>query len=290
MKALIIGDGNFGDLSAYKQSILNLPIINIPIWGHLTHFLSHELITDVGVVFKNHESVINFQDSDLQFTVLFSNDQIINFVDTETIIIPGNILPDISLYDLVYFYEDNKNKFTLILPPDNNNNNLLAIIEPEIFQVYPSLIENFYENNFDFLWRSSIRPIVYDPIGKLEIINNWKDFFQLNMKFLAINKADEFYFGKNGFWIAEEAKIHKKSYIIPPVIIGNNCKIESDVYISGPLIVGDNVIIKSHSSLSDCILLDSAFIPENSNFEGKVIGDNWIEQVSVYSEVIENKS
>ncbi len=76
--------------------------------------------------------------------------------------------------------------------------------------------------------------------------------------------------------IGKDTVIRSNSYIVGPVVIGENCDIGPNVYISPATSIGDNVVISPFSELKNSVVGDDVSIGSSSIIQDSVIDDGCI--------------
>jgi mannose-1-phosphate guanylyltransferase/phosphomannomutase len=77
-----------------------------------------------------------------------------------------------------------------------------------------------------------------------------------------------------GLHIGEGTFIHPSARLNGPLVIGHNCQIGEGVTLSPGTVIGDNVIVKAGASLKRPVIWNNAYIGENVELRGCVLGKN----------------
>jgi mannose-1-phosphate guanylyltransferase / phosphomannomutase len=78
----------------------------------------------------------------------------------------------------------------------------------------------------------------------------------------------------DGVWMGEGAIVDPDAKIEGPVVLGEHAKVEGDAHIREFTVLGNNAVVKSGSFLHRTIVHDNAYIAENTNIRGAVLGRN----------------
>jgi mannose-1-phosphate guanylyltransferase / phosphomannomutase len=78
----------------------------------------------------------------------------------------------------------------------------------------------------------------------------------------------------DGVWMGEGAIVDPEAKIEGPVVLGEHAKVEGGAHIREFTVLGNNAVVKSGSFLHRTIVHDNAYIAENTNIRGAVLGRN----------------
>jgi mannose-1-phosphate guanylyltransferase/phosphomannomutase len=78
----------------------------------------------------------------------------------------------------------------------------------------------------------------------------------------------------DGVWMGEGAIVDPDAKIEGPVVLGEHAKVEAGANIREYTVLGNNAVVKSGAFLHRTIVHDNAYIAENANIRGAVLGRN----------------
>ena len=78
----------------------------------------------------------------------------------------------------------------------------------------------------------------------------------------------------DGVWMGEGAIVDPDAKIEGPVVLGEHAKVEAHAHVREFTVLGNNAVVKSGAFLHRTIVHDNAYIAENTNIRGAVLGRN----------------
>jgi len=168
-------------------------------------------------------------------------------------------------------------------PPSHMANAGLYLFTPDIFdaisQTSKSLRGEYEITDSIQLMINKGHRISYQEIGYwLDLSYPW-DLLPANESLLAETKAqnqgevEENVVIKDGVSIGKNAVVRSGSYIVGPVIIGQDCDIGPNCYIRPYTSIGDNCHIGSAVEVKNCIIMKGSKIPHQNYVGDSIIGE-----------------
>lgn len=151
------------------------------------------------------------------------------------------------------------------------------ILEPEVLRMFdPDKEVDWSKDVFPALLRRNDPMFGYIPEGYWEDVGNLQAYREAHYDILEGKLTIDHAHPERepGLYIGEGTFVHPSARLNGPLVIGHNCQIGEGVTLSPGTVIGDNVIVKSHASLKRPVIWNNAFLGENIELRGCVIGKN----------------
>lgn len=151
------------------------------------------------------------------------------------------------------------------------------ILEPEVLRLFePEKEVDWSKDVFPALLRRNDPMFGYIPAGYWEDVGNLQAYREAHYDILEGKVKVEIPYPERepGIYIGEGTFVHPSARISGPVVIGNNCQVGEGVIVSPGTVIGDNVIVKGGASLKRPVIWNNAYLGENIELRGCVIGKN----------------
>jgi mannose-1-phosphate guanylyltransferase/phosphomannomutase len=153
----------------------------------------------------------------------------------------------------------------------------IYVLEPEIFDLIPA------ETPFDF--SKDLFPALLEkgaPVFGYVAEGYWCDVgtieaYQRAHQDVLERRVDVTIDGfeiSDGVWMGEGAIVDSDAKIEGPVVLGEHAKVEAGAHIREYTVLGNNAVVKADAFLHRTIVHDNAYIAENANIRGAVLGRN----------------
>lgn len=305
MKKAVIMAGGFGTrLRPLTMTIPKpmVPILNIPMMGHIVNLLKKNNITDiVSVLYFQPESITShFEDGrklgiEMKY-VLAQADygtagavrNAYEHLSERFIIISGDVLTDFDISAALNFHLERKSKATILLTrvpaplqygivmTDNDGKITRFLEKPSWGEVFSDTINTGiyilepevldlipYQQEFDF--SKDLFPLMLEqnmPLYGYIAEGYWKDVGNLN----------EYQQGQSDA-LRGDVKLNYFESAKKDVVIGENCKIAPTVQFKGRVVIGNNCEINDHTVIIDSVLGNDVQIGMGSHLSGVTLWD-----------------
>lgn len=227
-------------------------------------------------------------------------------LDERFLVISGDVLTDIDLGRIVDFHDqrqamatiglvavENPLEFGIVITREDGSierflekptwgqvfsdtiNTGIFVLEPEIFdyidagrsvdfsgEVFPTLLED-EKPLFGF-----VADGYWEDVGTLEAyMSAHKDVLDGDV---AVDVPG--FQIRQGVWLGEGAEIHPDAEIVGSAVIGPNTQVDAGARIGDYTVLGTNVRVRAGASLERAIVHDNAYIGENVQLRGTVVG------------------
>ncbi len=322
MKAMIMAAGVGSRLEPLTCNIPKpmVPIANRPAMEHIINLLAKNNIKQIGanLWYLPEKIQAYFKDgSEFGVELTYSLEKELmgtaggvkkmeDFLDDTFVIISGDALTDIDLWDLIDYHKDNGSmatialkevynprQFGVVITGDDGRirafqekpepaealsrlaNTGIYVFEPEIFDLIPA------ETIYDF--GKQLFPTLVEkqaPFFGYQMDGYWCDIGSLNQYCLAnydvlrgqVKMEVPGNWHPDAIYVGERTAIAPTSRIGSKVIIGNNCHIGHGVEIFGETVIGDNCIIEDNTSIFGSIVWRNSRIGREARLVESVIG------------------
>lgn len=231
-----------------------------------------------------------------------------NLLDETFLVISGDSLTDIDLTAALQSHRDRKAQATLVLhrvenplefgvvitdehgrirrfleKPSSSEvfsdtiNTGTYILEPETLKLLePEKEVDFSKDLFPLLLQREDPMFGYIAEGYWEDVGNLQAYREAHYDILEGKVKTDMPYPERmpGIYIGDGTFVHPSARLNGPLVIGHNCQIGEAVVLSPGTVLGDNVIVKAGASLKRPVVWNNAYLGENIELRGCVIGKN----------------
>ncbi|KXG11283.1 Glucose-1-phosphate adenylyltransferase [Anoxybacillus sp. P3H1B] len=323
MKGVIMAGGKGTRLRPLTCNIPKpmVPLVGKPVLEYTIEWLKRFEITDIAMTIQYLGGVIkqHFQDGG-RFGVNIdyfeeheplgtagSIKNAASFIDDTFIVVSGDALTDIDLFEAVEFHRQRGALATIVMSQERQPLNYGGIIvsregrvkqlieKPKWNQVYtdfvntgiyifePEILEYIIENEkcdfsndvFPFLLKKDVPLYAFLAKGYWLDIGTIQQYQKAHIDIL--NKHVQVSInGKELFphvWVGSDVKIEDGAVIVGPSFIGNGAFIRQNVKIDAHSVIGPNVQIGEHASVKRSIIWERSYIGKHCELRGSILAD-----------------
>ena len=310
MKAVIIPSGNPEQLRPLNNWVpeFMLPIVNKPVVEHLIELLVRHHITDIILVLKHmpYETEKYFGNGErwgcnISYSLVRAYSGIhstLGWVQSRVgdtfLCLPGNVVTNINLTDLVRTHEKINGDVTLATKTEDKvKSGPLGSLFKDTSKkdtFYPFVMTSKALRN---LLGSSLAQNMEQMIASLAnrglnvyghyslfdygVINTLDDYLSINRSILKGGLRGIIIPGHQiepGIWIGRHARIDTDAQIYSPLLIGDHCHIRGRSFIRGETVIGNNVIVSQGVSIQESVILDNTYIGSHTEMRESIIRKN----------------
>ncbi len=308
MKAIILPVGKpdlLNPLTTWLPEFL-LPVVNKPIVEHLIELLVRHNIRDIILILKHMPyeteqylgsgqkwgaSISYSLERDYE-GISSSLNRIRTRLDESFLCLPGNIVTNIDISDLIKAHERVRGDITISKQSEEDNAIVsLSLDEAKEFrEFYPFIMTpealsyliaapmaQDLEQVITSLTAQGLNLNACYSSYNIRTVHSLNDFLEANKVILRGELKGIIIPGKQtqpGIWIGRQSKIHPDARIYTPSLIGSHCNIRSGTFIGEDTVIGDNVIVDRRASIEGSIILGNTYIGSHTEIKDSVIRKN----------------
>ena len=308
MKAIILPVGNtdtMSPLTTWMPEFL-IPVVNKPIVEHLIELLVRHNIRDIILALKHmpYETEQYFGAGERWgASISYSLEKeykgigpslgrISSRLDELFLCLPGNIITNVDISDLVRAHEKGYGNIT-VSKKTKRNNSLVDLKSDEVKKTegfYPFIMTSkvlsglltssrakCLKDIISSLTAQGLSLNAYYSSYALRTITSLDDYLKVNMLVLKGEFSGIVIPGRQSqadIWVGRQTKIHPDVKIVPPSLIGSRCNIHSGSIIGGGAIIGDNVIVNREALIEGSVILGNTYVGSHTEIRNSVIRKN----------------
>lgn len=307
MKALIFPTGSPDRLAPLTQWIPEslLTVVNKPVVEHLLELLArsdvHQVVMAVSHMPYETESYFGRGERwglDISYCLVKEVVGVASVlkrtwsqIQDDVLILPANIVTDLSISALAAFHEQHRADLILSVVRSKGQNDHVISLADENLGIGaawgPAVL------SADAATRAMAEPAVRDLTGiaqrfheqgqnvamyragfSMKAIESVDDYLAVNRLALRGNFGGLILPGeevRTGIRSGMRARIHPRCKVSGPASLGNNCSVERDAVIGSDTVIGDNVVIDQGAVVKNSVILADTYVGSHTEVKNSVI-------------------
>lgn len=321
MKAIIMAGGEGSRLRPLTCDLPKpmVPIMNKPIMEHIIDLLKSHGITEIGVTlmylpqkikdyFGNGSSFgvkLHYFTEDTPLGTAGSVKNAESFLDETFIVISGDSLTNMNLFDAIEYHNKKASKATLVLTKvdvpleygvviTDKTGSITGFLEkPSWGEVFSDTVNTgtyilepevlkYFEKDKKFDFSQDLFPILLEnkePMFGHVMYDYWCDIGDLRAylqahydvfegKLLLKIEEEEI---RKGVWVGSGTILEPNAEVNGPCLIGKNCRIGNGTVIENFSVLGNNNVIEDEVSIKRSVLWDNNYVEYGSEIRGAIL-------------------
>ncbi|MBN1850867.1 MAG: sugar transferase [Deltaproteobacteria bacterium] len=305
MKAVILPTGDpdrLKPLDEWMPEFL-LPIVNKPLVEHLIELLIRHSVKDIILVLKHlpYETEQYFGKGErwgcsISYSLAKGYRGILNALariqsrlGESFLCLPGNVVTNVNLTDLIRAHEKVKGDVTMALRTENKwktepiDPPLKPTFHPFIMttRALSNLLASSLAQNLEQMIASlAMRGLnIYGHYSLFEhrAIDSLADYLEINRSVLKGGCRGMIIPGNQlmeGVWVGRQSRIDPQARISPPLLIGDYCQIHDGAVVGKEAVIGNNVILSQCVSMQGSVILDNTYIGAHTEIRDSIVRKN----------------